>query len=98
MRTSGDEIRPEIRQDSPQDALRDWRFNGQQGEEIRLRLEAKAGGQVTLTLRDPAGNPLALGNDIHLTLPATGIYTAQIRLGSGSGTTYSITLSYPNQT
>jgi hypothetical protein len=83
---------------APQDALRDWRFNGQQGEAIRLRLEAKAGGTITLTLRDPAGNPVAQGDDLSLTLPATGIYTIQIRLAAGDGAAYSLTLSYPNQT
>jgi hypothetical protein len=82
---------------TPQDALRDWRFNGRQGEAIRLRLEAKTGGQVSLTLRDPAGNPVAQGDDLSLTLTTTGIYTVQIRLAAGEGTTYSLSLSYPDQ-
>lgn len=80
------------------DAERAWRFNGSAGDEIQLRLATKAGGVVTLTLQDAAGQTLAEGAELNYTLPAAGIYTAYIHLTAGAGMTYSLTLIYANQT
>ena len=79
------------------DAARAWRFNGQRGDVIRLHLDAKAGGRVTLTLQDDTGHTLAQGDDLSAMLPASGVFTALVRLVEGAGTTYSLTLTYPNQ-
>ena len=80
------------------DAERAWRFNGQAGDAIHLRLAAKTGGEVALALQDSSGTTLVQGADLSYILPADGIYTAHVRLTAGAGTTYSLTLAYANQT
>ncbi len=82
---------------TPQDALRGWRFSGQAGDAIRLRLNLMAGGAVTLTLQDDAGNTLAQGSDLSFTLPASGFYTALVRLDLGEATTYRLFLTYTDR-
>ena len=82
---------------SVQDAQRAWRFDGQAGDPVRLRLDAKAGGQVTLLLQDGNGQTVAQGADLNVTLPANGTYTALVQLVAGEGTTYSLLLSYADR-
>lgn len=82
---------------SAQDAAREWRFSGEQGDEVRLRLNAKSGGQVTLELQDESGRTLAGGDDLRVELPASGIYTALVRLVAGDATSYSLALSYADR-
>ncbi len=80
-----------------QDASRAWRFSGQRGDAVVLRLDSKAGGQVTLALQAPDGQTLAQGDALRLTLPDSGIYTALVRLDGGGSTAYSLTLSYADR-
>lgn len=80
-----------------QDTMREWRFSGEQGDAVRLRLDAKSGGQVALILQNDSGNTLAEGDDLQVTLPANGIYTALVRLVEGDATAYSLTLSYADR-
>ncbi|MEO8397966.1 MAG: hypothetical protein ABI700_33540, partial [Chloroflexota bacterium] len=63
-----------------QDSQRAWRFNGQAGDPIRLRLDSKAGGEVHLLLQDSNGQTIAQGGDLDVTLPASGVYTALVQL------------------
>ncbi|MFN8450655.1 MAG: hypothetical protein U0521_19225 [Anaerolineae bacterium] len=79
------------------DAVRDWRFSGEQGDAVRLRLDAKSGGRVTLALLDGDGRALAEGDDLRVELPANGIYTARVQLVGGEGTAYSLSLSYSDR-
>lgn len=80
-----------------QDAVRAWQFSGKRGDAVRLRLDAKTGGQVTLALQDDAGRTLASGDEIELALPADGVYTAFVQLVDGAGTTYSLALSFTDR-
>ncbi len=80
-----------------QDNQRAWRFNGQAGDPIRLRLESKAGGEVHLLLQDANGLTIAQGGDLDVTLPASGVYTALVQLVAGEGTTYSLLLAYTDR-
>ncbi len=82
---------------SQADPARLWRFSGQAGDVIHLRLTAKPGGEVLLELQDTTGTTLVHGDDLDYILPANGIYTASVRLTAGAGTSYSLTLTYPNQ-
>ncbi len=77
------------------DSAREWRFSGQQGDPVHLRLDAK--GEVALTLQDANGHTLAQGGDLYVTLPADGIYTAWVQLTSGDSAGYSLTLSYTDR-
>ena len=82
------------------DAVRAWHFNGQQGDAVRLRLDAKSAGAITLTLQDEAGNTLAQGDDFTFTLPAAGVYSAFVHLTAttgGESGVYSLTLSYADR-
>src|SRR5450432_3517088 len=82
---------------STQDTQRAWRFNGQAGDPVQLRLDSKAGGEVRLLLQDANGQTIAQGSDLTVTLPANGVYTALVQLTAGAGTTYSLLLAYTDR-
>lgn len=80
-----------------QDALRAWRFNGQQGDAVVLGLEVKGSADVLLTLQDSKGNALAQGANIMFRLPENGVYTALVTLRTGDSATYRIALGYSDR-
>jgi hypothetical protein len=82
---------------SERDAVRAWQFSGERGDAVHLRVDAKSGGELRLTLQDDAGRTLAQGDEIEFTLPADGTYTALVQLVEGAGTSYSLALSFPNR-
>jgi hypothetical protein len=80
-----------------QDAVRAWRFNGQQRDAITLNLEAKGGADVLLTLQDSKGNSLAQGSALNFTLSENGVYTALVALRTGDSATYRLVLGYSDR-
>ncbi len=88
---------PQIDQLTQQDSRRGWQFNGQVGDAVHLTLSTKGDGAAMLTLEDAAGNALAQGDDLHVDLPADGVYTALVQRIAGSDLTYSLTLSYTDR-
>src|SRR5579871_642609 len=68
---------PQIATLTTQESVRAWQFNGQQGDDVHLTLNTK-GGFATLTLQDANGDTLAQGNDLLVSLPSDGTYTALV--------------------
>ncbi len=90
VRVLGDQVQQDTL--TPPETARAWQFSGARSEPIHLKLDAKAGAQLTLNLQDAAGNSLAEGNDLLVNLPADGTYYALVRAASADAVTYSLAL------
>ena len=82
VRVLGDQVQQDML--TPPETARAWQFSGARGEPIHLKLDAKAGAQLTLNLQDAAGNSLAEGSDLLVYLPADGTYYAFVRAANAN--------------
>jgi hypothetical protein len=75
------------------EAVQEWRFVGQAGDDISLRAIGEE-AEISLTLKTADNLTLAQGNRLQLVLPVSGAYTVLVQGAAGS---YELGLGYTDQ-